>query len=119
MIIIIYFDEVVIKAVREIFVKMYKEKMIYQAKKLVNWDVQLKTAISNIEVIHKPVKQKLYYINYQSTDGLHTVQVATSRPETMYGDKYLVINPNDNRYKDIQNKQFINPINGVIGECCL
>lgn len=106
-------DPIVVQTVREVFVKMFNEHIIYRDKKLVNWDIQLKTAISNIEVIHKEVEQKLYYIKYLSQDQKDFVVVATSRPETMFGDKYLVINPKDKRYFHLHNKIFINPINNI------
>jgi len=64
-------------------------------------------------VIHKEVEQKLYYIKYLSQDQKDFVVVATSRPETMFGDKYLVINPKDKRYFHLHNKIFINPINNI------
>lgn len=106
-------DQYVVDQVKKIFVQMYKDKIIYRAKKLVNWDVELKTAISNIEVIHKEVTQTLYYIKYQTADQNDSVIVATSRPETMYGDKHLVMNPNDSRYKHLFNQTFINPLNNT------
>lgn len=106
-------DEPVVQTVREVFVKMFNENIIYRAKKLVNWDIQLKTAISNIEVIHKEIEQKLYYIKYSSEDQKDFVIVATSRPETMFGDKHLIMNPNDQRYVHLHNKIFINPINNA------
>lgn len=104
-------DDCVVRGVKEVFIKLYNDNVIYRAKKLVNWDVELKTAISNIEVIHKEVEQKLYHIKYFSVDKQDYVVVATSRPETMFGDKNLVFNPNDKRYTHLFNKQFINPVN--------
>ncbi|KEZ22672.1 valine--tRNA ligase [Ureaplasma diversum] len=106
-------DSYVVDQVKKIFVQMYKDNIIYRAKKLVNWDVELKTAISNIEVIHKEINQTLYYIKYETEDHKDSVIVATSRPETMYGDKHLVMNPNDERYTHLFNKTFINPLNKV------
>ncbi|MCV3728287.1 valine--tRNA ligase [Ureaplasma miroungigenitalium] len=107
-------DEDVNKVVSEVFVKLYNEKLIYQANKLVNWDPVLQTAISDVEVIHENVKGKLYYIQYETADQQDSVIVATSRPETMFGDKVLFMHPEDQRYKHLWNKQFINPINGQL-----
>ncbi|WP_031489170.1 valine--tRNA ligase [Ureaplasma canigenitalium] len=105
-------DQYVRDQVKKIFVKMYDDGLIYRALKLVNWDIKLKTAISNIEVIHKDVNQKLYHIKYFTEDQKNFVIVATTRPETMFGDRYLVVNPTDQRYQNIHDKIFINPVNG-------
>lgn len=100
------------EAVNYVFVTLYKQGLIYRHKKLVNWDPILKTAISNIEVIHKETQSKMYYFKYISDDGLDAVIVATTRPETMFGDVCLVVNPDDKRYAHILNKKFVNPANG-------
>ncbi|MCV3743351.1 valine--tRNA ligase [Ureaplasma sp. ES3154-GEN] len=107
-------DEDVNRIVRQVFVDLYNQKLIYQAKKLVNWDPVLKTAISDVEVIHENITGKMYHIRYETTDHKDSVIVATSRPETMFGDKVLFFHPNDKRYKHLWNKQFINPINNEI-----
>ncbi len=104
-------DKDINEAVNYVFVKLYNDKKIYRKKKMVNWDPILKTAISNIEVIHKEVSNKMYYFKYFSEDKKDCLIVATTRPETMFGDVCLVVNPNDNRYKNILNKKFINPAN--------
>ena len=104
-------DEDINEAVNYVFVTLYKQGLIYRNKKLVNWDPVLKTAISNIEVIHKETQSKMYYFKYVSEDKKDELVVATTRPETMFGDVCLVVNPNDERYKHILDKKFINPAN--------
>ena len=102
------------QAVNYVFVELYKNNLIYRKKKLVNWDPILETAISNIEVIHKDSKSKMYYFKYYTEDKSEFVIVATTRPETMFGDVCLVANPNDDRYKKFANKKFINPANNKL-----
>ena len=102
------------QAVNYVFVELYKNNLIYRKKKLVNWDPILETAISNIEVIHKDSKSKMYYFKYYTEDKSDFVIVATTRPETMFGDVCLVANPNDDRYKKFANKKFINPANNKL-----
>lgn len=107
-------DEDINQAVNYVFVTLYKQGLIYRNKKLVNWDPILKTAISNIEVIHKETKSKMYYFKYFTEDKKHQLVVATTRPETMFGDVCLVVNPNDERFFGILDKKFINPANGEL-----
>lgn len=92
------------------FVKMYNDKLIYRDKKLVNWDVKLKTAISNIEVIKKDTKTFMYHIKYFIENTDKYLVVATTRPETIFVDECLVVNPNDKRYINLLNKKVINPL---------
>lgn len=101
-------------AVNYVFVELYKNNLIYRKKKLVNWDPVLQTAISNIEVIHKDTKSKMYYFKYFSEDKKDCLIVATTRPETMFGDVCLVANPQDERYLKYANKKFINPANNQL-----
>ncbi|MFI3260152.1 MAG: valine--tRNA ligase [bacterium] len=103
-------DEGLNKAVNEVFVKLYKEGLIYRGKKIINWDPLAKTALSNEEVIYKDVKGAFYHINYQVKDTDIYLEVATTRPETMFGDTALAVNPNDERYKDFIGKKAILPI---------
>ena len=111
-------DEQASKAVLNSFIKLYKEGLIYQGYKLVNWDSTLKTAISDIEVIYKETNSKFYYINYDVINDKKEIVdhllVATTRPETMFGDVCLVINPNDERYLKYANYHVINPANNEI-----
>lgn len=105
------------EAVLNSFVSLYKAGLIYEGYKIVNWDSILKTAISDIEVIHKDTNSKLYYIKYDllGKDGkvIDQLLVATTRPETMFGDTALVVNPTDERFKKYVGLEVINPVNGV------
>ncbi len=95
----------------DLFIKLYNDGLVYKKYTLVNWDVKLKTAISNVEVIHKETNSKMYYIKYDVIDSSKKLIVATTRPETMFADTCLVVNPKDKRYKDIIGKKVINPAN--------
>ncbi|MGL4647489.1 MAG: valine--tRNA ligase [Mycoplasmoidaceae bacterium] len=99
------------KYINDVFIKLYKKKLIYRAFKLVNWDVKLQTAISNIEVISKEVENNLYYINYQVVGSNKKLLIATTRPETMFADTCLVVNPKDSRFKKLIGSYAINPAN--------
>lgn len=92
------------------FVQMYNDKLIYRAKKLVNWDWKLKTAISNIEVIKKETNSFLYTIKYFFENSNNYLEVSTTRPETIFVDECLIINPNDKRYFNIESKKVVNPL---------
>ena len=113
-------DEGLSKAVSKVFVTYYKEGLIYQGQRVINWDPVAKTALSNIEVIHKDVKGYMYYIKYNVVDSDETFEVATTRPETMFGDVCIVVNPNDDKVKHLIGKKAINPANGdelpIIGD---
>jgi valyl-tRNA synthetase len=105
-------DSDVRDAVNDVFIDMYKNKLIYRDKKLVNWDFQQQTSISNIEVIHREVEAKLYKIKYYlQGDSSKCLLVATTRPETMFGDVALVVNPSDKRYTSFVGLNAINPAN--------
>lgn len=92
------------------FVDLYKKGLIYRGKKLVNWDVKLKTAVSNIEVIKKEVNKKMYYIKYYFEDKKDYLTIATTRPETIFVDVVIFVHPEDKRYKNVLNKKVINPL---------
>ena len=113
-------DEGLSAAVTKVFVTYYKEGLIYQGKRVINWDPEAKTALSNIEVIHKDVKGYMYYIKYHLVDSDETFEVATTRPETMFGDVCIVVNPNDEKVNHLIGKKAINPANGeelpIIGD---
>ena len=94
-------DEDLSKAVIKVFVDLYKNKLIYKDKKLVNWDTQLQTAISDLEVVQRDVQSQLYYIEYQVENSDNKINVATTRPETMMGDAAIAVNPKDERYKKL------------------
>ncbi len=104
-------DKSVNSAVNKVFCELYENNLIYEGERLVNWDVNLQTAISDIEVIHKQVVAKLYYFKYYLKDQKEYITVSTTRPETMFGDVALFVNPNDKRYKHLINQVAINPVN--------
>jgi valyl-tRNA synthetase len=93
-------DEGLSRAVREVFVSLYREGLIYRGKKLINWCPRCHTALSDLEVEHDEIDGNLYYIKYPSPDGNRFLTVATTRPETMLGDTAIAVNPKDKRYKD-------------------
>ena len=106
-------DENTTKAVRKAFKELYDEGLIYQGERIINWDVELQTALSNIEVDHKDIPGKFYYFKYQVVgDPSKSFTIATTRPETMFGDVCVVYNPKDERYKGLEGKFVINPANG-------
>jgi valyl-tRNA synthetase len=94
-------DEDLSKAVTKVFVDLYKKKLIYKDKKLVNWDTQLQTAISDLEVVQRDVQSQLYYIEYKINNSDNKIIIATTRPETMMGDTAIAVNPKDDRYKNL------------------
>lgn len=96
-------DEGLSSAVREAFVRLYKEKLIYQSEYLVNWDPKNKTAVSDLEVEFKDVQGNLTYFKYEIIDG-GDITVATTRPETMLGDTGIAVHPEDSRYKNLIGK---------------
>ena len=113
-------DEGLSRAVAKVFVTYYKEGLIYRGKRVINWDPQAKTALSNIEVIHKDVEAFMYYLRYHIVGSDETFEVATTRPETMFGDVCIVVNPNDKKVNHLIGKKAINPANGqeleIIGD---
>ncbi|AIA69418.1 valine--tRNA ligase [Pectobacterium atrosepticum] len=111
-------DEGLSNAVKEVFVRLYKEDLIYRGKRLVNWDPKLRTAISDLEVENRDVKGSMWHLRYPLADGVKTAEgkdylvVATTRPETMLGDTGVAVNPEDPRYKDLIGKEVILPLIG-------
>ncbi len=103
-------DKDLSKAVIKVFVNLYNDKFIYKDKKLVNWDTNLQTAISDLEVIQKEVQSQLYYIDYNIEDSEAKITIATTRPETMMGDTAIAVNPKDPRYKHLIGKNVKIPI---------
>jgi len=103
-------DEGLSKAVIKVFVDLYNQKLIYKDLKLVNWDPVLQTAVSDLEVVQKEIEGKLYYIKYSIKDSDQFLTVATTRPETMFGDVALAVNPKDKRYKNLVGKTAIIPV---------
>ncbi|MCW7547168.1 valine--tRNA ligase [Photorhabdus sp. APURE] len=109
-------DEGLSNAVKEAFVRLYQENLIYRGKRLVNWDPKLHTAISDLEVENREVKGSMWHLRYPLADGVTTAEgkdyliVATTRPETMLGDTGVAVNPEDPRYKDLIGKEIILPL---------
>jgi valyl-tRNA synthetase len=103
-------DKDLSKAVIKVFVDLYNNKLIYKDKKLVNWDTQLQTAISDLEVVQKDVQSQLYYINYSIENSDQKITIATTRPETMMGDTAVAVNPKDERYVNLIGKNVIIPV---------
>lgn len=102
-------DEDVNQKVCEVFVKLYEKGLIYQGYRITNWDPAVKTALSDIEVIYKEVQGKFYHLRYPLADGSGHLVVATTRPETLFGDQALAVNPNDERYGSLVGKEVIIP----------
>ena len=104
-------DEDLNKAVRKVFVSLYNKGLIYRGERIINWDPKLKTALSNVEVEHSDDKGQFFYFVYKVVDSDKELIVATTRPETMFGDVAIFVNPKDKRYKDLVGKYVINPAN--------
>ena len=100
------------ESVIDTFIKLYDEGYLYRDKKIVNWDPEALTTLSNEEVIYKEEETKLFYLKYQIVDSKDYLIVATTRPETIFGDTAVAVNPNDNRYKNLKNKKLIVPLVG-------
>ena len=107
-------DEGLNLAVRKVFVDLYNKGLIYQGERIISWDPVQQTALSNIEVIHQDDEGYMYYFKYHVVDSDDYLEVATTRPETMFGDTCVCVNPNDDRYKKYHGKKVINPANGEI-----
>lgn len=106
-------DEGLSRAVRKVFVQLYKERLIYRDKRLVNWDPKLHTAISDLEVEQKEQKGHMWHISYPiEGEEERFITVATTRPETMLGDTAIAVHPEDERYKDLVGKYAVLPIVG-------
>ncbi len=105
-------DEGLNKAVRKVFVTLYNKGLIYQGERIINWDPAQRTALSNIEVIHKEIEGAMYYFRYKIVDSDETLVIATTRPETMFGDTAVFVHPDDKRYQHLVGKKVINPANG-------
>ena len=103
-------DDGLSKAVNFVFVKLFKDGLIYRDKRLVNWDPKLFTAISDLEVEQKEKQGKFWYFNYPIEGSDQYITIATTRPETMLGDTAVAVNPDDERYKHLKGKNVILPI---------
>ncbi len=100
------------EAVTHVFVTLYNQGLIFRGKRIINWDPQAQTALSNIEVIHKEILGHMWTFKYRVVDSDEILEVATTRPETMFGDVCLVVHPEDQRYAHLVGKKAINPANG-------
>ncbi len=105
-------DEGLSEAVRKVFVTLYNEGLIYQGEKIINWDPELRTALSNVEVLHSDDEGEFFYFLYDIVGESEQIVVATTRPETMFGDTAVFVNPKDKRYAKYVGKKVINPANG-------
>ena len=105
-------DEGLSEAVKEVFVQLYDEGLIYRGKRLVNWDPVLHTAVSDLEVISEEENGHLWHMRYPLTDGTGQLVVATTRPETMLGDTAVAVHPDDERYKNLVGKTITLPLVG-------
>src|SRR5437899_630202 len=103
-------DEDLSRAVREVFVRLYDEGLIYRGKRIVNWCPNDQTVLSDLEVLREPQKGKLYYLRYPFKDREGAITVATTRPETMLGDTAVAVNPNDERYAEVIGQTLILPL---------
>lgn len=103
-------DEGLSKAVRKVFVDLYNEGLIYRGERIINWDPEAMTALSNEEVIYKDVEGAFYHLKYFIEGTKDYLEVATTRPETLFGDTAVAVNPKDDRYKDLIGKNVILPI---------
>ena len=104
-------DEGMNKAVNHVFKTLYDKGLIYKGERIINFDPELKTALSNIEVVYEDTKGKFYYFKYPIVGTNEYLTVATTRPETMFGDVAVFVNPEDERYKHLIGKNVINPAN--------
>ena len=105
-------DEGLSAAVRKVFVTLHKQGLIYRDKRLVNWDPELQTAISDLEVEQREVDGHFWNLAYPLADGSGEIVVATTRPETMLGDTAVAVHPDDERYKGLVGKLVAHPITG-------
>ena len=103
-------DEGCSRAVREVFVTLHEEGLIYRGEKLINWCPRCHTALSDLEAEHEDIQGNLYYIRYPAPDGSGHLTVATTRPETMLGDTAIAINPEDERHLNWQGKRVVLPL---------
>ena len=103
-------DEGLSRAVRDVFVRLYEDGLIYRGKYIVNWCPRCETAISDLEVKHEDVQGKLYEIRYPVIGTDEFITVATTRPETMLGDTAIAVNEKDERYKDLHGKKVLLPL---------
>lgn len=116
-------DEGLSLVVRRVFVDLFRKGLIYRGKRIVNWDPVSQTAVSDDEIFYQEQSDKLYYIKYFLADKSDYLPVATTRPETLFGDTAVAVNPNDKRYNHFKNKEvilpFLNKLIPVITDSCV
>jgi valyl-tRNA synthetase len=104
-------DEPLSQSVLKVFVDLYNKGLIYRGVRMVNWDPQALTAVSDEEVVHREVESKLYYLRYfVKDDPTQYITIATTRPETILGDTAVCVNPNDSRFKNLVGKEVLVPL---------
>jgi len=104
-------DDEMSESVIKVFVDLFNKGQIYRGVRMVNWDPQAKTALSDEEVIYQEVQSKLYFVKYKiEGEGNHFITIATTRPETILGDTAVCVNPGDERYKHLKGKKIIVPL---------
>ena len=103
-------DDEMSESVIKVFVDLFEKNLIYKGNRMVNWDPQAKTTLSNEEVIYEEVQSKIFYIKYKISNSSETISVATTRPETIFGDTAIAVNPSDERYLKLKGKKAIIPI---------
>ena len=106
-------DETLSEAVQEVFIQLYNKGLIYRGNRIINWDVEAKTALSNIEVEFIETKSKLFYFRYPLVEGNGHMVIATTRPETMFADQALMVHPKDERYQSFIGKKVFIPNTNV------
>ena len=113
-------DDGLSDAVKKVFVYLYNQVLIYRGERIINWDPEAMTALSNEEVIYKDVEGAFYHIKYYLEDSDDYLSVATTRPETLFGDTAVAVNPSDARYKDLIGKKvklpLVNKLIPIIGD---
>ena len=108
-------DDIRSKAVIKVFVDLYNKSFLYRKKRMVNWDPEAKTVLSNEEVIYSNERAKLYYVSYKIEGSDDTITIATTRPETILGDSAIAVHPEDERYNHLKGKKAIVPmINRIV-----
>ncbi|MFC3040025.1 valine--tRNA ligase [Virgibacillus xinjiangensis] len=105
-------DEGLSEAVKEVFVSLYEKGLIYRGEYIINWDPATQTALSDIEVVYEEVEGKFYHMRYPLKDSDETIEIATTRPETMLGDTAVAVHPKDERYQHLIGKTVVLPITG-------
>ncbi|TPR12670.1 valine--tRNA ligase [Apilactobacillus timberlakei] len=108
-------DDGLSDAVKKVFVDLYNKGLIYRGQYIINWDPQAQTALSDIEVVHKDDKGAFYHVKYPFADGVtfdskDYIEIATTRPETMFGDVAVAVHPDDERYKELVGKKIVVPL---------